>query len=1040
MPDNSRPDVRGLVLIILDTLRSDFETFSGELPNLARLKKLCSVFPTARCGSFPTGPMRTDLLTGRLSFLDRSWREPEPQVRTLTRVLRDAGVQTALVTDNYVIACPQIGGTLPPEFDAFDFIRGAGSDPWKTPVPIPAALDPARERLSRDVGFELQYLANIAAWDEAGGTPTRRVFKSAARDLAALQKHDRFLLWIDSFACHEPWDTSMRASASQELPTLPLFPAYIESDNFRPEDIARWRSQYGESIRGLDSELGQFTEPLERVMRGGDVALAVLSDHGFLFGEYGFVGKPPNTPLPPQLHELVCWLSPHFAPFLNAEEPHLQPHGLYAIIRQLFGLGAGAAAAETFHLFGRNSPRSNYIAAADGNELYIGAKSDDGAAIFSAIETYDPALPLIKHPKTALTPDVRARFRRALADGKSTWIEPFRRALEPGTRGSYGRWRIERGEDEALPAPQTVDVLVVCALDVEFEALRDTLSGAVPLETDDRMHFWHFFTRVSELDVAVVQLGAPWAGNVSSCGATASLLPLLDPWLVVSFGIAGTLDPEQVKGRDVVFARSVSYIDLRKETDAGASIMKQIPQMMTRPELLNVLEKFRTPGVHKADIVSSEAVVKSAHATRREVAAQAVADAKAVEMEAFGVYKACDLDEHYGSGTRRSCVAIKGISDGADAQKDDRLHEAAAHNAADFLRVVLMGKETATLRAAARIEERPLPFRPFSMEHGATDAAAEFLTTIRSARAEQANASSDILFHAVHLRRHRPRVFYHWRIDARGMHWIELYFLRVLRRLGDLGYPIECLITDRLRTPGTQTELSEWKDRTVQLVHGILGPAEHQVIFYRDVLTNDAELAAFASASGCGQTMLERLSDPPPLTDPAKATSRDRDPGLNMQLNLWLRYIASRSRVDGTCVVLHRPGSASIYELLWHFGDLLPGLVRTRDMDLGGVSGKFGGPGRLLYLMPPHYGEVIRWLKAPAITKAVLKEFLAYLSENREGFTSNDRKSKYVEALHPPNGWFDAKKGSLDALKGGIALELAHLTETYWRAVPDLNK
>jgi hypothetical protein len=438
MTDSAGPRIRGLILVILDTLRRDFETFSGQnLPNLSRLKKLCSTFPTTRCGSFPTGPMRTDLLTGKLSFLDRRWKEPEPAGRTLLRELRDADIRTALVTDNYVVACPQIGGTLPPEFDTFDFIRGAGSDPWKTPVPFPAALDLARERLSRGIRFELQYLANIAAWDDEGGSPTKRLFASAARELAALQQHDRFLLWIDSFACHEPWETSMRATRSQELPPLPLFPAYVEAEKFRQDDLARWRAQYGESIRTLDAELEKIVTPAEELMRRGDVALAVLSDHGFLFGEFGFVGKPPNTPLPPQLHELVCWLSPHFAPFLADEHPHLQPHLLHDVIRRLFGASTRESADEPFHLFGRNSLRSDYVAAADGKHLYVGAKSDDGAAVFSAIEKLDPRVPLTKHEKKSLTPEAQALLLRVLAQGKSSWVEPFRKALEPGSKGTF---------------------------------------------------------------------------------------------------------------------------------------------------------------------------------------------------------------------------------------------------------------------------------------------------------------------------------------------------------------------------------------------------------------------------------------------------------------------------------------------------------------------------------------------------------------------------------------------------------------------------
>jgi nucleoside phosphorylase len=999
---------RGLILIIVDTLRTDFFELAGKLPNFQRLRDLCSIFPGARCGSFPTGPMRTDLLTGRLSFLDERWAVPERNEVTLTRALRDAGVRTTLVTDNYVAVCPQIGGMLLPEFDSFDFIRGAGSDPWQTPSASLCALPrevPGRPP-SRSVDFEIQYMANVAAWQEAGGPPTSRLFVSAAKQLALMQQHERFLVWVDSFGCHEPWDTEVSENPSA-LPELPLFPGYVEKGRFDEKHINTWRTQYIQRIRNLDLEFGRIIDEVERHVASGQVALAVLSDHGFLFGEYGFVGKPANTPLPPELHEIICWLSPHFEATMPRNGSELQPHTIHGMIRHLFGLETCGPPDPGLHVFGRNSPRSDYLAATAGGELYVASKAGE-AAVFGAVRRAElqPARTLMEQAVNPLSEEIGKRLQGVLRRGKSPWLAPFVRGLEQ---------HLAAENTEAQP-PRNVDALVVCALDVEVLALQSILGGTVRHARDPRLKFWHFFTRVGSLDVAVVQLGAPWAGNVVSCGATASMLPLLDPWLVVTFGIAASLDPAEVPLCDVVFARSISYIDLRKETESAPWVMKQIPQLMTRPELLNVLMGLKTERVHKVDIVSSEVVVKSVTAMRKQVAKQAVADAKVAEMEAFGVYKACELDEQYLSGTKRYCVAIKGISDDGTANKDDTRHHESSTLAAVFLRSVLESPETLALRASSSVESRPMPFRPLSIEKDADRAATQFLEAIRPALGNEKPPAE--LLHAIHLRHSRPRVFYHWRLAADGIHWVDLHYLRVFRRLRDLGYPVECLVTDRRDGAETEAELESWRETTLLLVRGVLDGLGH-VTFYQEVVRREKELALFSTNA-----------EPPPNARPNANT--------NLQLNLWLRYIAWRSRIDGTCFIFHRPGAEPVYSLLWHFGDLIPGLIRTRSLDLGKTGGKFDQPGKSFVLKPDSYDAAVQWLKNPPIdTKddtppiEILKQLRDHLAFERESAARTD-----VTPLGVPAEWLAAyRNGDSDSdlfFKGAIAHELAKLTAVFW--------
>jgi hypothetical protein len=376
--------------------------------------------------------MRTDLLTGRLAFLSGDWALPQPGEETLVGRCRKHGFWTTLVTDNYVATVPRLGGMLLDDFDTVDFIRGAGSDPWVTPSAdlLAAANEMARVRPTRSALFEAQFIANCRRWP-GGRPPFQRVFEAACEHLDELVRHERFLLWIDTFACHEPWMSLSDLGTGTLVPEEPLFPGYVEEDLYSRQHLAALRARFARRIGETDRALGPLVAELESAMRGGDVGLVVLSDHGFLFGEFGFVGKPPNTPLPPELHEIICWLSGHFA---NRALPGLgmQPHLLHWLLRDALGLGGAPVADLGIHLFARNSPRSNYLAAATQDDLYILGKEPAGTDF--KIRTVhrseaDRSRPLARQGSAVIPNSVRDSILTVIAEGASPWLLPFREVL-----------------------------------------------------------------------------------------------------------------------------------------------------------------------------------------------------------------------------------------------------------------------------------------------------------------------------------------------------------------------------------------------------------------------------------------------------------------------------------------------------------------------------------------------------------------------------------------------------------------------------------
>src|SRR5437660_5844352 len=75
-------EARNVILIISDTLRRDCVSVYGEpgwfgkpvrTPHLERFAARATVFDRAFSSSFPTVPLRNDILTGRATFTYKQW-------------------------------------------------------------------------------------------------------------------------------------------------------------------------------------------------------------------------------------------------------------------------------------------------------------------------------------------------------------------------------------------------------------------------------------------------------------------------------------------------------------------------------------------------------------------------------------------------------------------------------------------------------------------------------------------------------------------------------------------------------------------------------------------------------------------------------------------------------------------------------------------------------------------------------------------------------------------------------------------------------
>ena len=296
-----------IVLIVIDTLRYDHVGANGsgiaKTPNLDRLASESWCFDRAFCASYPTIPHRTDVMTGRYGGPFHPWRPLRHDALTLPRLLSEAGYATQLIHDT-----PHLvngGHNFDWPFHAWTQVRGAEVDrPWLTDRvewPENWRLDPLFDCLDEDA-LENAHVSTYARANRDRKSPSdwncARLFRLAARFARENARREDFLLWIDCFDPHEPWDAPPEfvkryvAGAESDGCVDPrsLF-QHRNDKRLSGEAKNRIRAQYAAKVAWMDHCLGVFLDELATRGLAGNTAVIVTSDHGTNVGERGCFGK-----------------------------------------------------------------------------------------------------------------------------------------------------------------------------------------------------------------------------------------------------------------------------------------------------------------------------------------------------------------------------------------------------------------------------------------------------------------------------------------------------------------------------------------------------------------------------------------------------------------------------------------------------------------------------------------------------------------------------------------------------------------------------
>jgi adenosylhomocysteine nucleosidase len=243
------------------------------------------------------------------------------------------------------------------------------------------------------------------------------------------------------------------------------------------------------------------------------------------------------------------------------------------------------------------------------------------------------------------------------------------------------------------------DVGVITILTEEARAVTAVLASAGPcLTRTDPAGLRFTETRADSLSrpVNIVATQALDRGQRAAVIAFDQLRQHYAPTVVVLVGIAGGISPA-VRLGDVIVVQEVIYYDLRKETASGVSHRGQgrpVPANIRhainsffsdhgepyRATISDPAGRPRTCQVLPGPIGSGEAVIADQHSSIRQYLTTVNDKTMALETEAGGIAEAfyAMADASPGSGW----LVIRGISDHADADKDDTYRDIAARHAA----------------------------------------------------------------------------------------------------------------------------------------------------------------------------------------------------------------------------------------------------------------------------------------------------------------------------------------------------------------------
>ncbi|MCD6288963.1 MAG: sulfatase [Anaerolineae bacterium] len=300
-----------LLVLCTDTFRADYLGSYGntwvETPHLDKLASEGIRFTDFYAEGLPTLPVRHVFYTGKRVFPFSYYPQKSDHVQlpgwhpipdneiTLAEWLSERGYTTGLVSDLYHMMKP--GKNFHRGFHSWQWIRGQEADPLvPTPKPDVDLSKYVRPEVPEDAPIRrmvAQYLNNRSWWKSEADHFAAQVMRAAADWIKKYGHKKPWMLWVESFDPHEPWDAPPEF-VNKYYPDYeglePIWPSAFVKD-YTESEFRRIKAHYAGECTHVDKWIGYVIDTLDSLGMRDDTIVVFTSDHGTMMGEQGEIHK-----------------------------------------------------------------------------------------------------------------------------------------------------------------------------------------------------------------------------------------------------------------------------------------------------------------------------------------------------------------------------------------------------------------------------------------------------------------------------------------------------------------------------------------------------------------------------------------------------------------------------------------------------------------------------------------------------------------------------------------------------------------------------
>jgi arylsulfatase A-like enzyme len=396
-----------VVVVVMDSLRVDH--IYGNRAHTAAWDKLGSQgvrFLNAHPEGMPTIPARRSIMSGRRVYPFRGWHPwpglpPQPGWEPVgidgemwTVTLRKAGWTTGYVTDNPHILLP-VHKRFRSKFDRVELVHGQVPGSRGPHRVSRRELDDHLPKSLRGTRAEPRMRAYLA-WNPPGRDEedynAAKVFRNGIDWIEWARTRQPFGLVIDSFDAHEPWDAPRRLidmygdpnpHGVEPIQPFPTPAAKVSNVHLTQRLLHRMRQLYAAEVTMVDVWLGRFLDRLENLGLAGNTLVLLVSDHGVLLGERGWVGKRYSEMHEELTHVPLAMRHPAGKAAGRTSNYFASTHDVGPTVLSVLGVNEprGMNGADLSPLFDGQAPRrkrtyrtvayNTYLSASDGRWLLI---------------------------------------------------------------------------------------------------------------------------------------------------------------------------------------------------------------------------------------------------------------------------------------------------------------------------------------------------------------------------------------------------------------------------------------------------------------------------------------------------------------------------------------------------------------------------------------------------------------------------------------------------------------------------------------------